>query len=156
MLTLLVLQPDGSVKKFDESESHISLNRQKKKRNIDFEIYIRKIQSSTSSSYNPINTETTPYHNIPQIPSLANMQGSSYQNVAPQNPLPPTLENTSNVSIPLTQNSYPPNIRTDSKPENQPSKKELRTPKDPLKIDSEIFNPFSSDDESISCLEFDF
>ena len=131
--TFLVHLPNGSVEEFCESKSHIRLDRPKK-RNIDFEIYVRKVQSSIYYPSYPLNTQIASYSNIHQ----------NFLLQAPQNPPPPIFQNTSNASIPLTQNSYPPNIQASSSPDVQP---EIDlSPDDQPEIESEIYFDTHFDD----------
>ena len=104
MFTFLVRQSDGSVKEFCEVKSHLCPNRPQK-RNISFEIYLKKTQGSY-----PLNTQATSYNNVPQNPFMSSMAPP------PQIPQP-----TSISSLPLTQNPYPPNNQTSSSTDDQSS-----------------------------------
>ena len=107
--TFLVSQSDGSVKEFCEAKLHLSPNRPQK-RNIAYEIYLRKAQSSFSHPSYPLNNQSTPSYNVPQSSFMPSM--------APPPPNPPPAF-ASNSSIPLTQIPYPPNNQTNSSTDDQ-------------------------------------
>ena len=95
--TFLVRQPDGSVKEFCESKSHLCTYHQQQKRNISFEIFI-KTQSLFS---HPLNIQPNPSNKVPQNLFISSV-------APPLLPLPhqnPQPTFPSNSSMPLTQNN---------------------------------------------------